>query len=406
VCERGPWCAKVAEWPVNVNYEMADFTLAFITNVWNHYQASLCREVVRLIGPSRFRMILCEEMPQERLKLGWAAFPPEEEWVLGPPSGSTLPQALVDSSLRATAAIIGSAPRELVSRRVRTGQLTLLMAERLWKKPWRWSRILRPRTALGIQRFRALANRNNVHYLAIGSGAADDAKQIGAFDDRVWTWSYFADVSPNPPSARSGDRVNILWVGRMLQWKRVDVLLRAVATIAAEPTFERLQVVGSGDQEPFLRGLAERLGLGNKCVFHPSTNPDAIRALMRGSDIYVLASDRNEGWGVVANEAISEGCVLVANREAGASTILIEDGRTGFLFGDGDAQQLAEILRILLGDRDLREAVRTAAYNELARLWHPRVGAERLLSLIDGLLGHGPLPDYPEGPCSRSERTK
>jgi len=187
----------------------------------------------------------------------------------------------------------------------------------------------------------------------------------------------------------------------MLKWKRVDLLLNAVAHIHHEPDFGRLDVVGAGPEKPRLLKLSRRLGLGEKCVFHEPVATDRVRGLMRQADVYVLPSNRCEGWGAVANEAMSEGAVLVANEHAGAARMLIDHGRTGFLFENNDASALEAILRMLLRDAALRETVRRAAWREMQQLWHPHIGAERLIALCQGLLGLGSIPAYSEGPCCR-----
>ena len=127
----------------------------------------------------------------------------------------------------------------------------------------------------------------------------------------------------------------------MLRWKRVDVLLKAITTVCREPAFYRLDVVGTGPEKASLLKLAQKLNLGDKCVFHEPVSANRIRELMHQADIYVLPSNRYEGWGVVANEAMSDGAVLVASEQAGAAQVLIDHGRTGFLFPDGDVDRLA-----------------------------------------------------------------
>jgi glycosyltransferase involved in cell wall biosynthesis len=187
----------------------------------------------------------------------------------------------------------------------------------------------------------------------------------------------------------------------MLELKRVDLLLEAVARICRDPRFGRLTVVGAGPERSRLAQLAEKLRLGDKCVFHEPVPPDQVREMMGRADVYVLPSNRYEGWGMVVNEGMSEGAVIVANDQAGASQVLIEHGQTGFLFRDGDVAGLAEILHKLMHDRDLLETVRQNAWREINRLWHPRVGAERLIGLCQGLLGLTPIPQYPDGHCRR-----
>jgi glycosyltransferase involved in cell wall biosynthesis len=376
-------------------------SLAYCTNIWNHYQVPICTEFVRLLGEEYFKLCLFEPVHEERRKLGWVSAVPNYRWIAGPPSSSGDMERLSQIICDADVAVLGSCPLEVQATRAATGKVTFIMSERMWKKPFYWWRMINPRFARGIKRFKNVANRENVHYLAMGTYAAEDVRRIGAFGDRLWTWAYFAEVAPQSPQLRTNDQTRILWVGRMLDWKRLDLLLKAVARICHEAKFGRLDVVGIGPEKFRLLKLAQKLGLGDKCVFHEPIATDRVRALMRQADVFVLPSNRNEGWGVVANEAMSEGSVLVANEQAGAARMLVDHGRTGFLFEDDNIASLATILRTLLADASLREKVRQAAWLEMQRLWHPRVGAERQIGLCQGLLGLGPVPEYREGPCCR-----
>lgn len=379
-------------------------SVVYCTNIWNHYQASLCTELAHLLGEHAFKMCLFEPVHDERLKLGWAGRAPSESWILGPPGSRRDAEAITEMVCSADVGVLGACPQDLQFARAATGKLTFMMSERLWKKPFYWWRMLNPRFARGVNRLRSTVNRDEVHYLAMGAYAAEDARRIGAYGNRIWSWGYFAEVSAAPPTPRAPGPLHILWAGRMLNWKRVDVLLRAVAQVCRQPGFGTMNVLGDGPERRRLVDLSNRLGVDDRCVFHGAVASDQIREFMRRSDVYVLPSNRNEGWGVVANEAMSEGAVLVANEDAGSAKVLIEHGRTGFLFKDGDVAALAELLGRLVVDAPLRNSVRQAAWLEMQRVWHPRVGAERLVQLVNGLLGVAPMPVFDGGPCSRQPR--
>jgi glycosyltransferase involved in cell wall biosynthesis len=387
---------------------MTAFSLAYCNNVWTHYQAPVSREFVRFLGEDRFRLCLFEPVNEERRRLGWAGDVPRHPWIAGPPSSSGESERIGRIVCDADVAVLGACPQEIQAARAATGKLTFVMSERMWMRPFHWWRLLIPRYARRVRRIKQIANRPSVHYLPMGAYAAGDARRIGAYGDRIWTWAYFADVAAQPPQPRAGGPMRILWAGRMLRWKRIDLLLGVIARLCREPGFGRLDVVGDGPEKPRLLRLARKLGLGEKCVFHEPVAVERVRELMREADVYVLPSNRYEGWGVVANEAMSEGAVLVANQQAGAPPVLVHHGRTGFLFEDGNADALAGILQTLLADASLRETVRQAAWRAMQRLWHPRVGAERFVALCQGLLGLAPMPAYHEGPCCRcfcSDRT-
>ncbi len=379
------------------------FNLVFCTNIWNHYQASVCAEFVSLLGEDRFKLGLFDQVYEEQRNLGWTSKIPDHKWILGPPSSISDSEQLCQMVCDADVAVLGQCPQNVKSARAATGKLTFVMSERLFKKPFHWWRMLNPRYARGIGNFKKIANLSNIHYLPMGSYAAGDVQRIGAYGDRLWNWAYFAEVASHPPLPRSNEQVRILWVGRMLDLKRVDLVLKAVAHVQHDPGFGRLDIVGTGPEKSRLLTLARKLRLGAKCVFHEPVGADHVREMMRQADIYILSSNRYEGWGVVVNEAMSEGAVVVANEQAGASSVLVDHGRTGFLFHDNDPRGLIKILQTLIADKQLRETVRQSAWQEMQRLWHPRVGAERLVALSEGLLGLAPLPAYSEGPCRHIE---
>lgn len=297
--------------------------------------------------------------------------------------------------------MMGSCPGWMQRRRAKTGKLTFYPIERMWKMPLYPWRFLNPRFLYGIQRLRRIANRPNSHYLAIGQYAARDMQAIRAFGNRMWAWGYFIDMRSQSFVLRPARPLRILWVGRMLRLKRIDLILRAVSRLRDHPGFGQLDIVGAGPERASLIRLARRLEMRDKCVFHEPVPSARVRELMEDTDVYVLASDRHEGWGVVANEAMAEGAVLVANEQAGAARVLVKDGITGFLFANDDVSGLARILGRLADNVKVREDIGNAAAAEIRRLWYPGVGAARLVALSRGLLGTGPMPQFDDGPCSR-----
>lgn len=345
-------------------------------------------------------MILCEAVCAERIALGWGSGE-TAAWILGPPRSSGESTQLRQTMLTADVAVLGACPQEWISARVRTGRLTLIMSERIFKRPFARWRLADPRALCRLWSIRRVAGLPNSHYLAIGSQAAPDMAMIRAFGERLWSWAYFADVPSHAPPHCAVGPIRMLWVGRMLDWKRVDVFLRAVAMVCRHPGFAGVDLVGTGPKKAEWMRVAHEAHLGDKCTFHEAMPPAKIRDMMRKAAVYVLPSNRQEGWGVAANEAMSEGAVLVANEQAGAAQELIVPGHTGFLFKDGDVAGLATILRALLDNPGLREEIRSAAWQNMQRLWHPRVGAERLIGLCEGLLGLAPMPKYATGPCRR-----
>lgn len=376
-------------------------SLVYGTNIWSHHQVPIARELARRMPPGDFHMALFEPVRKERIQLGWNTGE-DTPWLLGPPSTESESQTLFARCLEADAMIFGACPWEVLDARAAAGRLTLVASERLLKRRFHELRSLDPRYSAYYRRLRARTASHAVHALAIGSYAPVDLRTLRAFGDRVWKWGYFTAVGTELPPAPANSSLKVVWVGRMLKWKRVDLLLRALARVKDSGIPFECTIVGVGPEKERLVHLARQLRLGPEClVFQDPLAPDLVRAKMRESDVYVLSSDRGEGWGAVAGEAMAEGCVLIANEQAGAARELIAHGATGFLFRNGDVGQLASLLMRVGSDAELRMRVRASAWDLINTVWSPAVAAERLTALCKGLLGRGPLPDYPQGPCSR-----
>jgi len=379
---------------------MHDFSMVYGTNIWTHHQVPVASELAKLLGPERFRMALFEKVDAERQLMGWdggGTCP----WVIGPPKNDAEKRQILEQCLDADVMVFGACPSEVLQARVVAGKLTLVSSERLLKKPFHRLRLLNPRYARGFRNYRAMVNHPHVYALAIGHYAPVDLRTIHAFEGRILKWGYFVDVCPTPPEPVIDRPIKILWVGRMLDWKKVDVLLRALVHIQNSPQFGECLIVGDGPERACLLNLAQKLKLKQDRVrFLPSVPFEEVRRLMRESDIYVLSSNRKEGWGAVSGEAMSEGCVLVANAEAGSSRELVIDGESGFLYQDGNVDQLVSLLVRLAGDYSLRMEVRKKAWERMHLLWHPQVAAERLVKICEGLLENVEGPIYKEGPCS------
>jgi len=382
------------------------FSLVYGNNIWTHHQLPITSELVKLLGVDRFRMALFEEVHEDRRRMGWGESH-DCPWIIGPPQNEAQRVELVKQCLDADVMVYGSCPREILRARTSAGKLTLVSSERMLKKPYHHLRMLNPRYSAGIRKYRADVNHPNVHSLAIGHYAPEDLATIGAFGERVWRWGYFVDVNPAPPVTAPDRPIKILWVGRLLALKNVDVLLRAIAKIKHLPQFGGCDIVGDGPEKSRLMSLARRLNLTPELArFHPSVPFAEVRRLMQESDVYVLSSNRHEGWGAVSGEAMSEGCVLVANDRAGAARELIIEGETGFLYHNSNLEELASLLERLANDYPLRMKVRRQAWERMQTVWHPRVAAERLVSLCHGLLGMEKLPDFQEGPCSKIKKNQ
>lgn len=223
-----------------------------------------------------------------------------------------------------------------------------------------------------------------------------------------------ASVPAEPSAGENGVecRLNVLWVGRMLRWKHADTVIRAAALLLKEGHSVRLTLVGQGPEERRLRQLAASVagrypparvsgGEDREAVAVLRSVPIAdVRSMMRKSDVYVLASDGAEGWGAVVNEALEEGCPVVATHESGAGATLIRHGENGLLFKAGDVHGLAANLRLLL-DPACRGRLAGNGLAAVREVWGPEPVAGRLFSLCTAYAANEVSPVFSSGPLSK-----
>jgi glycosyltransferase involved in cell wall biosynthesis len=188
----------------------------------------------------------------------------------------------------------------------------------------------------------------------------------------------------------------------MLKWKRLDLLLEAARRLVRDGLDFELELIGDGEAREALVDACAADPLGSRVRFHPPTTPENVHAAMARADVYVFPSSREEGWGVVVNEAMAAGCCVVASDAAGAPPWLIEHGETGVLFKSGSATDLTRALAMVIRWTAVRrEVMGRRAWESMASTWSPRVAAQRLVALAERLGGPGAPPDFGAGPCSR-----
>jgi glycosyltransferase involved in cell wall biosynthesis len=133
--------------------------------------------------------------------------------------------------------------------------------------------------------------------------------------------------------------------------KGVDLLLEAFSCVAREIDGVKLWVVGSSCYNDRNRELAIELGIENKVVWMGVRM--AMPDLMSCCDIYVQAS-RSEGFSLASAEAMASGKPVVAFRVGGLIET-VDDGITGLLSDPGDINAVADSIKKLILDRELRE---------------------------------------------------
>jgi glycosyltransferase involved in cell wall biosynthesis len=175
--------------------------------------------------------------------------------------------------------------------------------------------------------------------------ASEIGRRFPAVTDRVTV------ISPGITFDRFGadvvePRSGVLFVGRLIPEKGVDVLLRAIAmrplgSDAHERSLPRLTILGDGPERARIAQLAA--GLGVDLEFRGDVAPAAVAAAMRRAQVVVVPSVYREPLGLVAIEAMAAGAIVVASATGGLIETVL-DGETGLTAPPGDPRALRQAI--------------------------------------------------------------
>ena len=159
------------------------------------------------------------------------------------------------------------------------------------------------------------------------------------------------------------DRGYILFVGRLVEQKGVEYLLRALSYVGQK--FDvGLKIVGHGEYKEWLVRLSTNLALSSPVDFVPWVEHEKLAELYQGARLVVIPSVF-EPFGMVALEAMACKRAVVASRTGGLTEI-VRHGKTGFLAQPKDHLDLAQWIMKLLKDDELRNSMGEAGCESIS----------------------------------------
>jgi glycosyltransferase involved in cell wall biosynthesis len=146
----------------------------------------------------------------------------------------------------------------------------------------------------------------------------------------------------------------ILFVGGLVARKGVEYLLGAVSRLISAGIPVELTLVGTGDQAARLTGYAAELGIRDRVDFRGYVPfGDRLFEVYRESDVFAHPAVAGEGSTKVIVEAMSQGLPVVAT-DVGSTEFVLEDSAAGLLVPPGDEVALADALRRIISESQLR----------------------------------------------------
>jgi glycosyltransferase involved in cell wall biosynthesis len=175
----------------------------------------------------------------------------------------------------------------------------------------------------------------------------------------------------------------IVHVGRLVWWKRVDLLITASKLLKEDVPELRVHVIGDGPELENLKKQATELGLEDVIVFHGSIyDPKEMARILLKSSVYVLAGM----GGLSINEAMSHGLPIICSVCDGTEKDLVQDGINGYYFKDNDPEDLKTKIQDLLLDEDKLEQFGLASLNIIKNQINEEIVAKNYIHAFNKIL--------------------
>lgn len=377
---------------------MGKTRFVFVSNYLNHHQIPFCNAMYRLWEGS-FAFIQTEAMEQERVQMGWGS------GVSQPYLKLYYEEPAACRTLIAEAEVVlfgGCDDESYIEERLEQARPVIRYSERLYKTG-QWKAVS-PRGLKKKYHDHTRHRRSPVYLLCAGAYVPADFSIVRAYPGKMFCWGYFPETKKYDVEellAGKGRGIpHLLWAARMIDWKHPELPLETAKYLKEKGHVFHMDVIGGGDMEEQIKTMRAAYGLEDEVSLRGFLPPEQVRAYMERADIFLITSDRQEGWGAVVNEAMNSGCAVLADHMVGAVPYLIEDGENGLIYRDGDREELFTLAEKLVTDRELCARLGRRAYLTITETWN----AENAAGALTQFCGRLGIAEVEHGPGSRKGR--
>lgn len=344
---------------------------------FNHHAKYMCDSIYEVLG-SNYRRITVYDINEERKKLGYSEF----ENVPYNINAKQYTFEFVKNNISWSNVVdYGAAPESYLNEAIKQDKIVFIRIERLFKEGF--FKILYPPIFFKYYR-KYIKNRNNknVFFLCISAYAAKDLRKIGIKNDRVLEWAYCPQFEPleiNEIISKNKECIDILWCGRLIKWKHPELAIKVAKKLKKKNICFKMKIIGNGPMFNKIEQTIRKYDLEDYVKLVGSVNSNIIREYMKEADFFLGTSDKNEGWGVVINEAMNCGCCVIAREQMGAVPILIKNNNNGIYFKKNYIRNTVNTIIYLSENSDKLKKIRYSAYETIKKEYNPNIYAKRFI---------------------------
>jgi glycosyltransferase involved in cell wall biosynthesis len=197
-----------------------------------------------------------------------------------------------------------------------------------------------------------LASKMPDHIIAASPDTARELTRQLGYQRKVSIIPNGVDAQVIQSAATSPSTSDVIYVGRLVDFKHVDHLIQAFALVKKDYPEATCTIVGDGPMRHNLEALAQSLGLATSVRFTGFVEASSdVYGLMKASKVFVLPSSR-EGFGISVIEANAAGLpAITTNYPGNAAKDLISKGRNG-LVCEPTPEALASGIKHILKSRN------------------------------------------------------
>ncbi|WP_321826998.1 glycosyltransferase [Maribacter dokdonensis] len=381
-------------------------TLTFFSNFFNHHQKPVADELYAMLG-NDYKFVATTPIPENFLKGGYPDYSDMPYIIHAYEDKVKYNEALL-LGLQSDIVILGAAPEIFIEERLKLNKHTFRYSERIFRKGKLQK--FNPRALYMLYNLHTKFRNKNYYLLAASAFTANDLNWVFAYPEKMYKWGYFTntfDLNIEKLLTRKRNTVfTILFVARLIKLKHPEMAIEMAKRLKMKGIQFKLNIIGTGDMEDALKNSSKEFNLEEEVTFFGNIPNEQVNVEMRKANVLLFPSNHKEGWGAVVNEAMANGCTVLASHKIGSVPFLIKPGINGSVFESENIKDLTVKIIELKENRQLCEQLAINAYETITKTWSPKAAATNLLNLSRNKLNNkNNASNIEEGPCSKATST-
>ncbi|MEN4017621.1 MAG: glycosyltransferase family 4 protein [Methanobacterium sp.] len=234
----------------------------------------------------------------------------------------------------------------------------------LWREDWDWN--VKSLKRSFVKGFAGFISRNVDAILVPGFKHREFFTKLGVDENKIFIMPNVSNIESGSDDLENKEKIKeeldlsgkkvILYVGRLIDLKGVDYLIKAFAKLSKKMEGAVLLIVGDGPEKAKLESLAGELKLSN-VIFTGNIDNDLLGSYYLLSNVFVLPSITTyyaDACPLVVNEAMYFGKPVITSDAVG-TTFMIENGKNGYVVPEKNADSLCSAIYKVLNDPELEK---------------------------------------------------